>query len=106
MRGIVLRNIIVIETLICLLPKPRTGLYLKYSCHVFYTVLKQRSESVTLSDPCADPFAQFNAWLLSNTTDVLNSSISDFDFPSVCLSLLVNLFEFTCILLRKVTFAE
>ena len=38
---------------------------------------------MTLSDPFADPLAQFNAWLLSNTTDVLNSSISDFDFPSV-----------------------
>ena len=38
---------------------------------------------MTLSDPFADPLAQFNAWLSSNTTDVLNSSISDFDFPSV-----------------------
>ena len=45
-----------------------------------------RAEAVTLSDPFADPLAQFNAWLLSNTTDVLNSSISDFDFPSVSIA--------------------
>ncbi|XP_065920546.1 uncharacterized protein [Dysidea avara] len=39
---------------------------------------KNRLEAVTLRDP----FAHFNAWLLSSTADVLNMSISDFEFPS------------------------
>lgn len=59
---------------------------------------------MTLSDPFADPLAQFNAWLLSNTMDVLNSSISDFDFPSV--KLLMEVFLFTSTLFRKVNFAK
>ena len=34
---------------------------------------------------------QFNAWLLSNTTDILNLSVGDFDFPLVklCIGFIV-----------------
>ena len=61
---------------------------------------------MTLSDPFADPYAQFNAWLLSSTTDVLNSSISDFDFPSVKIVYTKYFNLLALVISRKVNFMQ
>ena len=63
---------------------------------------------MTLSDPFTDdPFAQFNAWLFSTTTDVLNSSISDFEFPLVCYNSLWKVFlNLNFMILRRVNFTQ